>query len=34
MPKGPMWHKIGFWVTAAVWLISVAGLVYVYEIHF
>ena len=34
MPNRPTRSKIGLWITATAWIISVAGVVYVYEIHF
>lgn len=34
MPNKIVRSKIGLWVTAAAWITSVAGIVYIYEIHF
>lgn len=34
MPNRHVRNKFGLWITAAAWIISVAGVVYIYDIHF
>lgn len=34
MPNRQSRNKIGLWITAAAWVISVSGVIYLYDLHF